>query len=772
MVAATATFAQTIGQAEPYAGWDRTATRAENILQSDRADSDTLETLRAELARQRTEAFTIVREGSVRVRALEAQLRALGPAPADGETVPTQLAEMRAHLQDAIGRANAPVLSAEQAFQRAEVLIAEIDQKLRRRSATVLLEAGPSPLLPGRWVTAATEIGSYLSSVWGDVSAQWSRDGAFTREANRLKITILFAALGLALMLVIRPIVLSRLHNRLQTEPGGARAIALRALGYALRLLLPLIGTYLLALSVFAGAGLAVGSNVAAAILIMPMLLIVPGWLGYVLFAPRSPQWRLIGVSDDHAWSGARTSLWLGFVLGAEILIHSAGTDQTFSPETGAVTRGIMILAGSALMWRLAGLLRRAGRPEEGAHSDSASQVNSGFLLLLGRVMQISALLAVIFAAAGFMMLARQALVPMILSLGLVAALIIVYHLGIAIISLLVGRAQGEDRTFIALLPFTLGLILVVIALPVFALIWGARTSDISEIWFLANEGVQIGDTRISVETVLALAIVFAIGVFVTRWLQQLARSTILPRTHIDTGGRNAIVTGIGYVGVTLAALIAISTAGINLSSLAFVAGALSVGIGFGLQAITSNFVSGIILLVERPVKEGDWIEVSGYSGFVRKIAVRSTRIETFDRHDVIIPNSDLITGTVKNMTLTDMTGRIIVPVGVAYGSDLDAARAVLLKAAAENDKVMKEPAPSVLFMGFGESALDLELRCFLFDVGEVLTARSELLFEIYREFGAAGIEIPFPQRDIKLRNLDELAAALTGRGGEAGAAF
>ncbi len=248
----------------------------------------------------------------------------------------------------------------------------------------------------------------------------------------------------------------------------------------------------------------------------------------------------------------------------------------------------------------------------------------------------------------------------------------------------------------------------------------------------MLTEGVELGETRFSLEMLITLVLVFFLGLLATRWLQRLLRVTVLPRTRMDSGAQTALVTGIGYLGLTIAALTAVSAAGLNLASLAVVAGALSVGIGFGLQTIVSNFVSGIILLIERPIKEGDWIEVAGHSGYVRKIAVRSTRIETFDRHDVIVPNSALIAETVKNMTLTSQVGRLVLPVGVAYGSDLERTRRLLLEAARAQPSVLAAPAPAVLFMGLGENSLDFELRCYLKDIGDLLDVRSELLFAIY----------------------------------------
>jgi potassium efflux system protein len=191
---------------------------------------------------------------------------------------------------------------------------------------------------------------------------------------------------------------------------------------------------------------------------------------------------------------------------------------------------------------------------------------------------------------------------------------------------------------------------------------------------------------------------------------------------------------------------------GFDLQKIALIAGALSVGIGFGLQSIVSNFVSGLILLTERPIRVGDSIVVKGEEGWVRRVRVRATEIETFDRASVIIPNSEFITGVVKNWTRTNTLGRIVVKVGVAYESDPIQVRDILLGIAEAHPQIVKAPAPVAFLVGFGDSALEFELRCVVGDVEKALSVRSDLHYAILAKFREAAIEIPYPQREFRSR--------------------
>ena len=290
--------------------------------------------------------------------------------------------------------------------------------------------------------------------------------------------------------------------------------------------------------------------------------------------------------------------------------------------------------------------------------------------------------------------------------------------------------------------------------------IWGLPDTALISLRETVTQGFDIGTVHVVPVKVILALLSFAVMLSIVGWIKRRMDKSWLKRSRMDRGAKESMISLTGYVGVAVAFLISLSIAGVQLSNLALIAGALSVGIGFGLQNIVNNFVSGVILLFERPIKTGDWIVVGETEGYVKKISIRSTQIQTFDRSDVIVPNSELISGQVTNWMLRDTIGRIKLPIGVAYGSDLEQVREILLEIAFNHDSVITQspilPKPWVLVRQFGDSSIDFELRCFIRDIDRRLRVMSDLYFEIDKAFRAAGIEIPFPQRDVHLIPPDE----------------
>ena len=230
----------------------------------------------------------------------------------------------------------------------------------------------------------------------------------------------------------------------------------------------------------------------------------------------------------------------------------------------------------------------------------------------------------------------------------------------------------------------------------------------------------------------------------------------VLAKSNLDLGTRTAIGTITRYTIILIGLMVILQSVGIDLSTLTVLAGALGVGIGFGLQTVTNNFVSGIIILFERPIKVGDRIEVGNISGDVVRISMRATTVLTNDNISVIVPNSEFISSQVINWSHNDRNIRFNIPVGVSYKEDPEKVKELLLSVANDNDAVLKEPLPDVIFDEFGNSSINFLLRVWtakLIQTPQVL--KSQLYFEIFKRFREVGIEIPFPQRDLHIKNED-----------------
>jgi small-conductance mechanosensitive channel len=258
----------------------------------------------------------------------------------------------------------------------------------------------------------------------------------------------------------------------------------------------------------------------------------------------------------------------------------------------------------------------------------------------------------------------------------------------------------------------------------------------------------------ITVLELLELAILLVLVVVVERFFRRMVMGWLLRRTKFEPALQFAVGKITGYVFITLGFYLALTVSGIDLSSLAILVGAVGVGLGFGLQNIVSNFISGLIILAERPIAIGHRIEVGGVAGQVTRINLRSTTVVTNDNITIIVPNSDFISHAVTNWSHGDPKVRLRLPVGVAYGTDVEKLVRVLLELAAENKAVLKEPAPTVRFLGFGDSALNFEVAVWTIDMAHRPTRfRSDLYFAIERRLRENRIEIPFPQRDLHLRS-------------------
>ena len=732
-----------------YAAWQITAERAEESIERGRASNVALEELRAEIVGWRESLLAAQSTNSSRIATLRTQIEALGPVPESGNES-EEIAARRAELNGQLARLQAPVLAAEEAFTRANGIISEIDRIIRERQTDALLTLGPSPLNPVLWGRGLRELGATVTELVAEVSEAWANPSQREATTKDLPVILLLTAVGLVLIMRGRRWA-TRLGVRLYDRWNSGKDVW----GFLVSLTqvaLPLVGLFVLTEALFATGLIGLkGSEIVSALPIWGATLLGARWLAGRLFPARMSAPPLAVQPERRGEARSYTTL-LAVLMVLQGVIGLLSEVGDFSDETVVVLSFPIIVMTALVLFRLGQFLtgQMTTHAEEGGDVGYRNRV----VRVLSRGAMLVSVVAPVAAAIGFTAAANALIYPFVLMLALLSAVLLLQKLVSDIYALVTHSPDGQAD---ALIPVLIGFLLTLAALPFLALIWGARVADLTEIWARFREGFSLGGTRISPTDFLAFVLIFTFGYALTRLVQGALRTSVLPKTKIDPGGQNAIVVGLGYVGIFVAALVAITSAGIDLSSIAIVAGALSVGIGFGLQTIVSNFVSGIILLIERPISEGDWIEVGGQQGYVRDISVRSTRIETFDRTDVIVPNADLVSGTVTNFTRGNTVGRVIVPVGVAYGSDTRRVEAILREIAEAHPMVLAQPAPAVLFQGFGADSMDFEIRAILRDVNWMMAVKSEMNHQIVKRFAEEEIEIPFAQRDVWIRNPEAL---------------
>ena len=245
---------------------------------------------------------------------------------------------------------------------------------------------------------------------------------------------------------------------------------------------------------------------------------------------------------------------------------------------------------------------------------------------------------------------------------------------------------------------------------------------------------------------ILAVMIFLAVS-YIARKTLAATLPRLFQKMHMNESTESSISTVLGYLSIIVALLIALSVMGVDLKSLGVLIGALSVGLGFGLQHVVNNFISGILILFERPFKIGDWIVINGHEGIVRRINIRSTELETFDKARIIIPNADIISGALTNWTLHDVMGRLTIAVGVGYDSDLEKVLKLAVETTKNDDRILTDPAASAVVTSFDDSSIGIQLRCYVGNISQRVQVKSDLIIRLQKTFAENGIEIPFPQR-------------------------
>jgi len=271
----------------------------------------------------------------------------------------------------------------------------------------------------------------------------------------------------------------------------------------------------------------------------------------------------------------------------------------------------------------------------------------------------------------------------------------------------------------------------------------------------ILDASLKVGEIEVSTGDLLAFILTIVVAFALSRLIRFFLEEEAFPRMQLRRGVGNAVATLLHYIVLLLGFILALSAAGMDFTRVALFAGAFSVGIGFGLQSVVNNFVSGLILLFERPIQIGDMVEVGTLRGEVRRIGARSSTVRTFDGAEVIVPNANLISEPVVNWTLSDRRRRLDLSVGVAYGTDPEAVLELLQGVAEANSAVLETPKAEALFLEFGDSSLNFRLRVWIPRFEEGFTIRSQLTVAINAALRDAGIQIPFPQRDLHLRSVE-----------------
>ena len=722
-------------------------------------DAD-LQNIRLQIEPILTEIRTVIDEQAPKLEASRQRLSQLGPKPDKGQPEESaDVAKDRAEREAAVAELDETQRLGRALLVQAEQLNTQIGDLRRAGFTRSLFEQSDGILSPSLWMNVVSAVPRELRAlgiVLGDALEQ------LQRSTSLGVLLLLGLAIGVAIALYVgRRSIAPRLVKR---DPAIAdpsrRSRLLAALGVLALGAGPAIAGSWIVWVAFDSADIVqprLEQVVRALLSGLAFIAFVRALIDAIL-APDHTSWRLIPVRDASATRIMSFSVTLATIMVFGKVIEAFNTAIAAALPITVITRAIFALAAVLVF---AELLRRFAARENQDEAclgpyvaqdvDIGGPLRSFGWFLVALI--VGSVLGGYVALASF-------LIDQAVWISIIVALLV---LGVALADEFIGGSlRGQTKLATALQANTglrrrsleqigvLGsgiarLALIVVGVLLVLAPWGIESTDVTGSLRAMFFGFNVGDVTISLSSILFAALLFAAAFAVTRMIQRWLTNTFLPATELDAGLRNSISTAAGYVGIITAGMLAISYLGLSLERVTIVAGALSVGIGFGLQSIVNNFISGLILLWERPIRVGDLVVVGDGEGYVRRINVRSTEIQAFDRSTIIVPNSNLISGIVRNRVRNDRVGRVLVSIPVPRASDPDQVAEIMRKAALAHREVMSEPAPRVLFKKVTENTIDFDVVCFVDDIDAAGRVSSDIYFEIFRGLRKAGIGAPAP---------------------------
>ncbi len=728
-----------------------TLTATETALRDKNVDDKGLQTLRAQ-----SDALALALQGAIAAltpRLADSAKRLDELTPKSGQPAPTTdvAAKDLEKEKQRHDRLDANLRAARAMLLEANDVSTRISAARRQLFATRTFARSSSVLNPQLWAAVGREL-PVDAAVVRNLADNWVGavgERPLLARIGMAAIVILLALAAAPLGWVARRFVYRDLGEKTPSRLRRALAAAWTFLIFAV---LPLGGLGVLAgaLDSFDLSDPSVQGVIDAALEAARVLIAVNA-LGRGMLALGRPAWRLVPVSDRTAGILYRLAMTLAAIWAVERLVEPVA-DAAASLNIAVATRGVgAIIAAIAVAFAM----RQLGTQPSGAQGSPQGEAWAP-LRTLGYVAALIIFLAAVTGYVAFAtFLLNQAIYLSILGSGLAIADITAQDgieavlkpdepIGARLVAM-AGLRRNALSQISVVLQGVARVVVLVVAVAAMLRPWGVQSQDMFGSLRSAYFGFSLGGVTLSLSSMIGAAIVFAVVIFLTRLIQNWLSSRLLPQTRLDSGARNSIGTIFGYIGIIVAALLAGAQIGLDVQKLALIAGGLSVGIGFGLQTIANNFVSGLILLWERTIRVGDLVVVGSDQGFVRAIKARATEIETFDRGSLIVPNSNFVSGVVKNWVHNDRVGRIIISVNVTYESDVDQVRDLMIAAAKAQEQVLAIPGPSVLFAEFGDWSLKFNLICFVDDIEHADRTRSDINFEVLRQMREAGLRIAYP---------------------------